>query len=317
MSTEALLNTLLLVLILAGIAAVALGFAYWAYRARHDRSAFVGLYLLFGFPAALFLVAGLAVLVAGDERLATLLLLLALGFGLPLLPAFRRLVAAVTPMDAASPVDMAGLCVLLPILAVIGYTSSGTLGPPAEVAAIGWLELGLQTIFLVVVAYVVVGWRVVRSFPEATARLGIVPPSWRALGAALAALVAAFVLQAIVGTVGLAVQPDISEELDRVTDQLTGNLQNPLGAAAIGIGAGVSEEALVRGALQPRYGIVLTSVLFALLHAPQYGFNFAVVGLFGVSLLLGVLRLRYGTTAAMIMHALYNFVGVMIATYAA
>lgn len=316
MSTDSLVNLLVVLLALAGIVAVALGFAYWAYRARHDRSAFVGLYLLFGFPAALFLVAGLAVLVAGDERLATLLLLLALGFGLPLLPPFRRLMAALTPMDAASPVDMAGLCVLLPILAAIGYTSSGTLGPPETVPAVGWLELGVQTLFLVVIAYVVVGWRVVRSFPAATARLGIVRPTWAALGAALAALLAAFIFQAVVTAVGLAVQPGISEELDRVTDQLTGNLQNPLGAAAIGIGAGVGEEALVRGALQPRYGIMLTSILFALLHAPQYGFNFAVVGLFGVSLLLGFLRIRFGTTAAMIMHALYNFVGVMLATYA-
>ena len=36
----------------------ALGLAYWAYRAQTDRSALVGLYLLFGIPAVLLLLAG-------------------------------------------------------------------------------------------------------------------------------------------------------------------------------------------------------------------------------------------------------------------
>ena len=37
----------------------ALGLAYWAYRAQDDRSARVGLYLLFGIPAVLLVLAGL------------------------------------------------------------------------------------------------------------------------------------------------------------------------------------------------------------------------------------------------------------------
>ncbi|MDQ3227876.1 MAG: hypothetical protein M3Q50_14760, partial [Chloroflexota bacterium] len=53
----------------------ALGLAYWASRAQGDRSARVGLYLLFGIPAALLLLAGLVVLIQGDPILAALLLL--------------------------------------------------------------------------------------------------------------------------------------------------------------------------------------------------------------------------------------------------
>jgi membrane protease YdiL (CAAX protease family) len=55
--------------------------------------------------------------------------------------------------------------------------------------------------------------------------------------------------------------------------------------------------------------------VFAVLHAPQYGLNFAILGLFGVSVVLGLLRARFGTTAAMITHALYNFLAVLAQTY--
>lgn len=300
---------------LVAITLVAFGLAYWAYRARADRSAFVGLHLLFGFPAALLLVAGGATLVAGDDRLAPLLLLLALGLGLPLLPPFRRAIAAVTPMDADSPVDMAGLCLLLSALALIVSTNFGASGPPEAMPAVGLSELVLQAVFLLGLAYVAVGWRIVRSLPEATARLGIVRPTWVALAAALGVVVLAFAFQIVVGAIGMVLQPGVAEQLDRVTQELTAGLQNPFGAAAIGVAAGVSEEAVVRGALQPRYGIVLVSILFSLLHAPQYGLNVAIVGLFGVSVLFGLLRARFGTTAAMIAHALYNFAAVMIQTY--
>ena len=48
----------------------ALGLAYWAYRAQSDRSAFVGLYLLFGIPGvAAAPRRRLAVLLQGDRVL--------------------------------------------------------------------------------------------------------------------------------------------------------------------------------------------------------------------------------------------------------
>lgn len=291
---------------------IAFGLAYWAYRARGDRSAFVGLYLLFGFPATLLLVAGGAVLAAGDGRLAALLLLLAVGFGLPLLRPFRRALAAVTPMDAGSPVDMAGLCLLLPTLALVGYTSFGNLPTPDEIPAVGFVDIAVNLVAFVVLAYVAVGVRIVRSFPEATARLGINRPSWVAIGAAVGCGLLGLVVQSVVGFFAVLLQPEVIAELDRVTEQITAQLQNPIGAAAVGIGAGVGEELFFRGAIQPRYGNVLTSVAFALFHAPQYGLNVAVVGLFLVSMLFGLLRARFGTTAAMTAHAVYNFIVVML-----
>jgi CAAX protease family protein len=53
--------------------------------------------------------------------------------------------------------------------------------------------------------------------------------------------------------------------------------------------AGIAEEIVFRGALQPRFGIVATSFLFATVHT-QYGITFASLEVFVLGLLLGWLR---------------------------
>ena len=309
-------NVLLTLLVAAISLAAVYGLAYWAYRARNDRSAYVGLYLLIAFPAALLLVAGLVTLWAGDRRLAGILLLISLGFGLPMLKPFRRLLALVTPIDPDSPTDMTGLAVLLAILGLLIATATMAPGPTSltEVAP-GIFDLVLQAVVFVLVAYITVGWRIVRTFSQATARLGITRPTWTTLGAAAGFTVLAFLTAFAVNIVALFVQPELAETMSGLTDDLTMNFQNPLGALILGISAGAGEEALFRGALQPRYGIVLTSIVFALLHAPQYGLNLAVLGLFGVSVLLGLARNYFGTTTAMIIHAAYNAIQVLLVIY--
>ena len=82
-------------------------------------------------------------------------------------------------------------------------------------------------------------------------------------------------------------------------------------ALVLGASAGIGEEAIFRGALQPRFGILIPSLLFAMLHGPQYGFNIALLGLLGVSIILGLERKYVNTTAAMITHALFNAVQVL------
>jgi hypothetical protein len=300
---------------LVSLAAV-YGLAYWAYRARNDRSAYVGLYLLIAFPAALLLVAGLVTLWAGDQRLAGILLLISLGFGLPMLKPFRKLLALVTPIDPDSPTDMTGLSVLLAILGLLIASTTMAPAPTSlEGVAPGLLDLVLQAVFFILIAYLTVGWRIVRTGSEATARLGITRPTLTTLAAGVGFTVLAFLVSVASNILAFYVQPELAETMAGLTDDLTANFQNPVGALVLGIAAGAGEEALFRGALQPRYGIVLTSIVFALLHAPQYGLNVAVLGLFGVSVVLGLARNYYGTTTAMFAHAAYNAIGVLLATY--
>ncbi|MBA2595645.1 MAG: CPBP family intramembrane metalloprotease [Chloroflexia bacterium] len=291
----------------------ALGLAYWASRAQGDRSARVGLYLLFGIPAALLLLAGLVVLIQGDPVLAALLLLVGVGLGTPLLRPVRQVLARVTPLDPDSAIDMTGLCM---VLGLIGFFAGTSLAPMAEnppelIPSIGILELLVQAVTFVAIAYIAVGYPYWRDLRLATARLGIVAPDLRTIGIAVVATFACFLVAGIAGFASQQLDPGLSESLDEVVDQMTAQVQNPLGAVILGASAGIGEEAIFRGALQVRYGIVIPSLLFTMLHGPQYGFNLALLGLLGVSVILGLLRRQVNTTAAMITHALFNALQVL------
>jgi len=291
----------------------ALGLAYWAYRAQTDRSALVGLYLLFGIPAVLLLLAGAAVLLSGDRVLGPLLLLIGLGSGLPLLRPIRKVLARVTPLDPDSAVDMTGLCMVLGLLGFFVGTSLAPMAdePPELIPSVGIAELLVQAAAFVAVAYIAVGFPYWRDLSSATERLGIVAPDARTIGIAIAATFASFVVAAIAGLISQQFEPGLSESLDEAVDQITAQVQNPIGAIVLGASAGIGEEAVFRGALQPRLGIIIPSLLFMMLHGPQYGFNLALLGLFGVSIILGLVRKHVNTTAAMITHALFNAVQVL------
>jgi hypothetical protein len=81
--------------------------------------------------------------------------------------------------------------------------------------------------------------------------------------------------------------------------------QSGFGILTLGLAAALGEETVFRGAMQPRFGLLLTSILFALLHS-TYGLTLSTLLVFIVGLVLGLLRLRYNTTTAMITHAVYN-----------
>jgi membrane protease YdiL (CAAX protease family) len=291
----------------------ALGLAYWAYRAQSDRSALVGIYLLFGIPAVLLVLAGSAVLFRGDRVLGPLLLLIGLGLGLPLLRPLREALARVTPLDPQSAIDMTGLSIVLGLLGLfVGNSLAPMAGePPEQIQSVGIGELLVQAAAFVAIAYIAVGFPYWRDLRASTERLGIVIPDPRTIGIAIVATFACFVVASIVGLVSQQFDPGLNASLDEVVDQMTAQVQNPIGAVVLGASAGIGEEAIFRGALQPRYGIIIPSLLFMMLHGPQYGFNLALLGLLAVSIILGLLRMRVNTTAAMITHALFNAVQVL------
>jgi membrane protease YdiL (CAAX protease family) len=293
----------------------ALGGAYWAHKAQSDRSAFVGLYLLFGIPGGLLLIAGLALLVNANAMLGTLLLLVGLGFTLPLIQAVRVGLAEVMPLDPDSAIDMTGLCI---VLGALGWFTANSLAPMAanppdisEIPSVSVAELIIQAAAFLAIAYIAVGFPYWRDLLQATDRLGIVVPDLRTIGMGLAGTVGAFLVAGVAGYISQQFNPDLGDSLSEIVDTMTAQVQNPIGAIILGASAGIGEEAVFRGALQPRYGMVLPSLLFTMLHGPQYGFNVALLGLFGVSMILALLRRNVNTTAAMIAHALYNAVQVL------
>ncbi len=294
------------------------GLVYWAHRAQSDRSAMVGIYLLFGLPGGLLTVAGTALTTTTDLAEGPFILASGLAFLVPLLKPIRRIIARFTPMDPNSPVDLCGLGIILWVMSFFfisavqsGPTDVGSIGQGGLTGSLFWLILNAAT--FVAVAYVAVGYRVHRTGQEATRRLGLTIPSMKTVAISVAMVIPCFAVSMVGSALTLAFQPDVVENLEDTMEQLTSGLTNPLGALLIGLSAGIGEEVLFRGAIQPRFGIVIGALFWTSLHV-QYDLSFVLVGLLGVGILFGVQRKYFGTTSAVITHALYNMlvVGIQI-----
>lgn len=195
----------------------------------------------------------------------------------------------------------------------VGAFSLGTGGriPPVAILA--------SQLPFVVVALLGVGAGIRRGPRDTLARLGYGPVSLRQVG-----LVALFILAAFAVSLGAdylfsQLQPD----LYRKVGEISGTLFNPKGlslvsailfALLIGVGAGLGEETLFRGAVQPVFGIPVTSVLFASMHV-QYGPSLLLGYIFVLSIGLGLLRRHINTTASFLAHAGYNTLGILAAYF--
>ena len=171
----------------------------------------------------------------------------------------------------------------------------------------------------VVVAVLGVGAGVRRGLRQTLARLG-----YGRLGLTEMGVVTVFVVGAFAASLGADfLFRELQPGLYREVGEISGTLFDPRGMGAatavlfalmIGLGAGLGEETLFRGAVQPILGIVPTSVLFASMHV-QYGPSLLLGYIFVLSLGLGYLRRRFNTSASFLAHAGYNFVSVMAAYF--
>jgi uncharacterized protein len=192
----------------------------------------------------------------------------------------------------------------------------------SELSSIGRLSpfaVVVSQLPLVIVALCGVGFGIRRNFRETLSRLGYGPITLPQLGIVALFVVGALLLSFAADWLFATLQPDLFERVGEVSE----GLLSPQGlspvaavlfALLIGLGAGLGEETLFRGAVQPRLGIVLTSVLWAAIHV-QYGPSVILVYIFVFSVALGFLRNRVNTTATFITHATYNFLTVLLAYF--
>ena len=191
-----------------------------------------------------------------------------------------------------------------------GLSSIGRLSPFAVL---------VSQLPLVIVALCGVGFGIRRNFRETLDRLGYGPITLPQLGIVALFVVGALLLSFATDWLFATLQPDLFERVGEVSE----GLLSPRGlspaaavlfALLIGLGAGIGEETLFRGAVQPSLGIVLTSVLWAAVHV-QYGPSVILIYIFVFSLALGFLRNRINTTATFITHSTYNFLTVLLAYF--
>jgi hypothetical protein len=128
---------------------------------------------------------------------------------------------------------------------------------------------------------------------------------------ALGLVVVILVVSAAANLVAESLVPDIYDDLQETLDETTQNLDLVWGALAIGLTAAIGEELLFRGAIQPRYGVIFTAIVFALVHV-QYHPALILTGLLPAGLVLGYERKYLNTSACIITHAAYNIIAVLL-----
>lgn len=232
-----------------------------------------------------------------------------------LLPAVRRFLARLLPnLDPASPVHAAALSMTMLIVINLTTTLGVGLDNLAEVATaapekndwVTFVMLWAQQLLMALMALIGVGWLSRHGAGAAFVRLGIVLPTLRQVLLGLAIGVGMVFVVAIIGAIATALGVGPNQGVEDLTNALLGPLfESPWGILTLGLAAAVGEEPLFRGAAQPRFGILLTAILFALLHS-NYGITLSTLIVLVLGLVLGWVRYRHNTTTAMIVHAFYN-----------
>lgn len=189
----------------------------------------------------------------------------------------------------------------------------------AEIFPTGRLSPGmifLSQIPFLIVAVLGVGVLVRRNFRQTISRLGYGPITLPQLGVVAAFVVGALALSFISNALFAYLQPDLYRTVGDLSRSLFGTqglspVSAILFALLLGVGAGIGEETLFRGAVQPVLGIVPASLLFASMHI-QYGPSVLLGYIFLLAIGLGLLRRYINTTASFLAHAAFNTLGVLL-----
>jgi len=163
-----------------------------------------------------------------------------------------------------------------------------------------------QDAFFVITALFGVGWLARRNLKGVAERLGLKKPGLRNVSMSLVYLAMLLLVAMVLGILTTQFNGDsgVLDEKEDPTVQILGGVTVAT-AILFSLGAGIGEETLFRGAMQPRFGIILTSAIFAALHI-QYFNPLQMGSLFIIGLVFGYERKKLDTTACMITHSLYD-----------
>jgi len=148
-----------------------------------------------------------------------------------------------------------------------------------------------------------VGFLLTRDLRAALARLDLRPLRLPQVGWAVATALAFNVVVAGMEWTESLVLPGVHALEGRFDYEFVG-IPPVVGAALVSLAAGVGEEVLFRGALQPRLGVGLSAALFAILHV-QYQIP-GILMILAVGVALGFVKQRTSTTFTIVVHVIYD-----------
>ena len=231
-----------------------------------------------------------------------------------LLPSVRRWLAHHLPIDPDSPVHATALVFVIYLaaasLSMLLVPAGAMLGGLQDVT-LGWgaLVSGQAVMLLFALAGVGLGTR--RNVRQTLDRLGLRRPAVGHLALAAAVIAGFLALDYAVSVIWHRLWPAQYQMISESTRRLFAPFDSIPGALLLGLSAGIGEESLFRGGLQPRLRIPLTALVFTLGHV-QYALSPALVEILIIGLVLGWLRERTNTTTCMVTHAGYNFLDTIL-----
>jgi len=164
-----------------------------------------------------------------------------------------------------------------------------------------------QGLVFVLAACLGVGLLTRRDTAALTERLGLQHPTAGQLWTGVRWMLFFVFLQGCIGVTWALLSPEQAGQVSGISDALLGNFDTVWEWLLLAAAAGLGEELFFRGALQPIFGIVPTSLIFAISHV-QYGLSPATLVVFLLSVVLGIIRKRSNTTVAILVHGGYNFI---------
>ncbi|MCK9579177.1 MAG: CPBP family intramembrane metalloprotease [Methanoregula sp.] len=233
---------------------------------------------------------------------------------------FRELLARTLPFNPDSFIHTIGLvCVIalivMPVVPLLLTGNAPFLNAELQsVLGIGLEEAGssakldaFSLIWTVIGSFFLVGIWIRRDFQSTLERLGLVRPTVRqiALGIASGVLLVGifWLFDDVVSALFLAYG------IPTTDDTLVNNLFmvsfTPLAAVMASVSAGLGEELAIRGVIQPRFGIILSALVFAAMHAYQYAWD-GLLGVLLIGICFGVLRKYTNTSTSAISHGMYD-----------
>jgi CAAX protease family protein len=219
----------------------------------------------------------------------------------------RERAARIIPIDPDSPVHTIALVLAVILLgsslASLAFTdvlATFQKLPPLTIA-----DLLSQEVPLLVLGLAGVGLWMRRDLAATARRLAIVVPAWWQVALALATAGLFFAFGVGANDVGHILTPNLANRVDTSTAHLFSGLGGPVGIVALALIPGICEDLLFRGALQPRFGLVLTALLFTAIHT-EYALSIDALSIFVIALGLGAIRKYANTTTSAACHVAYN-----------
>lgn len=232
-----------------------------------------------------------------------------------LVPPVRRWLARWLPLDPASPVHTTALVFSIYLGAgslSLLLTGERLLQLSMESLSVGLPSLVAGEAIFALLALLGVGLFTRRAPRQVLDRLGLRLPRLGHIVLAVAAIIALLGFGWLVSLAWRWVWPANYELVTSVSQNLFGGFASPWSALALGLSSGLGEELLFRGALQPRFRVLLTSLLFMVVHV-QYSLSPALLETLAAGLALAWIRERSNTTTCIVVHAGYNFLSIVLA----